>query len=145
MALRFSSIITLLAIFLCNSCSTPETQKPLLERNTEARAYFDVLEELVDEYYTLVETMLISAKEMKEKEASGEEPSFFDGIKILGSMGESLLKITELANEIEKTELQHLRFEQNLSREDFAEFMGIYEKMLQRFYDISKKAEELVE
>ena len=91
----------------------------------------------------MIEQLMESAAEIDAKEKNGEEASIFDGFTMLTDMASSTLKIMRLAEKIEKMEVQQKEFEDDLSSQDFEEFLKIYTKTFERFYELAKKAEEL--
>lgn len=132
------SFSVLLTLFLF-ACSEPAPKEPLIERNEEVREYFDVLTELIDEYANLVENMADDAIALEEKEEHGEEVTVMDGLSFVTDMVTSGSKIYELSQEIEGMEEQQKDFEENLSAEDFQEFLGLYTKTIKRFTDLAEK------
>lgn len=129
---------------LFNGCKSepPPPPLPLVERNPEVRKYIDVLSELVNEYCTLMQETIAKAKEMEEKQDAGEI-GILDGIDMLSGAATSLIKIKNLADEIESMEAQKADFEKNLSAEDFKEFLSLSGKSLACFYELAAQAEEL--
>lgn len=129
--------------FIFFSCNSTDPNAPLIERNEEVKEYFATLEDIVDEYCNMVETMVHDAKAIEDKETNGEETTFMDGLKMLENMGSSMFKMAELSEKIENMKDQHPEFEQKLTAADFKEFMGIYTKMIKRFYDMAKELDEM--
>lgn len=134
---------SLLSFFILIGCSSQsDSNLPLIERNAEVKEYFELLDTLVIEYCDMVEDMVEGAAAIEAKEDNGEEATFADGLALFTSMGTSAFKIAKLAKEVEALEKKHPHFEDDLTAKDFEEFMGIYTKMIQRFYDLGKKMEE---
>lgn len=131
-----------IALFILG-CKQAIPTKPLIERNKEVKEYFETVDELIDEYFNMLEKLMENAAELDAKENNGEDASIVDGLSMLTDMAGSTLKIVQLAEKIEKMEVQQKHFEDNLSSVDFEEFLKIYTKTFQRFYDLAKKAEEL--
>lgn len=134
--------VLFLGLFILG-CTQAMPTKPLIERNTEVKEYFEAVNELIDEYFDMLEKLMDSAAEIDAKEKNGEEASIFDGFTMLTDMASSTLKIVQLAEKIEKMEMQQKKFEDDLSSQDFEEFLKIYTKTFERFYELVKKAEEL--
>ena len=134
--------VLFLGLFILG-CTQATPTKPLIERNSEVKEYFEAVNELIDEYFNMIEQLMESAAEIDAKEKNGEEASIFDGFTMLTDMASSTLKIMRLAEKIEKMEVQQKEFEDDLSSQDFEEFLKIYTKTFERFYELAKKAEEL--
>lgn len=130
----------LLFIFISVGCSQPDPNLPLVERNDEVKEYFVLLDTLVAEYCMMVEDVVEGTSAMST--INDEDASFTEGLAILTRMGKSAFKISKLAKEVEVLEEKHPHFEKELTEDDFEEFMGIFTKSIQRFYDLGKKLEE---
>ena len=128
-------------LFILQSCSGPSV--PLIERNEDVKEYIETLEALIDEYADLVENIAEESVEMQEKEDAGEDPSFMDGLEFLGEVVESGTKIYSLAKKIEGMEDKKNEFEKNLSAADYTEFLDLYTNTMKRFFDLTKRLEEL--
>ena len=134
--------VLFLGLFILG-CTQAVPTKPLIERNTEVKEYFEAVNELIDEYFDMIENLMDSAAEIDAKEKDGEKASIFDGFTMLTDMASSTLKIVQLAEKIEKMEKRQKNFEDDLSSQDFEEFLKIYTNTFERFYELAKKAEEL--
>ena len=66
-----------------------------------------------------------------------------DGLEFLGEVVESGTKIYSLAKKIEGMEDKKNEFEKNLSAADYTEFLDLYTNTMKRFFDLTKRLEEL--
>lgn len=138
----FFTSIFIFTLFL-GSCSSVDPNAPLRERNEEVDEYFVVMEEVVDEYCNMIETMVVKAKEIENNKKENESASLSEGLGMLKDMGTSIFKIARLGAKMEKLQAQHPQFKKDLNEADFEEFSKIYTIMIDRFMDMAKKLEEL--
>lgn len=139
--IRFFSVLFIALFGILTSCGNEEDNRPLRERNQEVDMHFVLMDSIVNEYCNMVENLVEDAQSLEAKKEAGEETTLEDGLNMFSDMITSTMKIAELAEEVEKLEAKNPNFENELSSEDFKEFMNIYANMIKRFYDMAKRLE----
>lgn len=139
--IRYFSILFIALFGILTSCGNEQDTRPLRERNQEVDMHFVLMDSIVNEYCNMVENLVEDAQSIEAKEEAGEETTLEDGLNMFSDMITSTMKIAELAEEVEKLEAKNPNFENELSNEDFKEFMNIYTNMIKRFYDMAKRLE----
>lgn len=139
--IRYFSILFIALFGILASCSNEEDNRPLRERNKEVDMHFVLMDSIVNEYCNMVENLVEDAQSLEAKQEVGGEATLEDGLNMFSDMITSTMKIAELAEEVDKLEAKNPNFENELSSEDFKEFMNIYTNMIKRFYDMAKRLE----
>jgi hypothetical protein len=142
---RILSLTVLLVLPLFYSCSgepeqekqVEEVKKPLIEREPEVRQYFEVLDDMIDEYMLIAETFLDNA----EKIESGDMGAL-ESLSLIAKMGDSALKIQSLNEEMEKLDEKKTSIEEKLPTEDLQEFLLMYADNTAKFMELAKRIEE---
>ena len=138
---RYFSILFIALFGILASCNNEQDNRPLRERNKEVDMHFVLMDSIVNEYCNMVENLVEDAKSLEAKEQAGEEATLEDGLNMFSDMITSTMKIAELAEEVDKLEAKNPNFKNELSSEDFKEFMNIYTNMIKRFYAMAKRLE----
>lgn len=142
--LRILPLFSFIALIL-SSCALQDKDAPLRERNEKVDEYFVTMEEVVDEYCNLVETMIDNAQELEASSANGESSSLSEGLSFLKDMGTSVFKIATLSSKMERLQKQEPDFQKSLNETDFEEFKVIYEHIIDRFIQMAEKLEKMEE
>lgn len=108
-----------------------------LSKNQKVTEYFNTLEEVIDEYVTMIEKLAESSK----KAESGDEPSFYDAMNMVGDVTSSTLKMAPLLEKMEKLEQDGEILKEEMSPEEIEAFSKTYAKIMTRFYEASQKIE----
>jgi PBP1b-binding outer membrane lipoprotein LpoB len=107
---------------------------PKLSGNEKVAAYFNNLNQVIDEYVTMIEKL---AKNGKEKE--GKENTAMDAFNMVADMGSSLEKMEPLLEKMDQLEKDGEVLKKDLSPEELQLFVDTYTKMLLRFQEASLK------
>ena len=107
---------------------------PKLSGNEKVAAYFNNLNQVIDEYVTMIEKL---AKNGKEKE--GKENTAMDAFNMISDMGSSLEKMEPLLEKMDQLEKDGEVLKNDLSPEELQLFVDTYTKMLLRFQEASLK------
>lgn len=115
----------------------PIVEKPLLEREPVVNDYFEIMNEIIDEYMNVTETVLNTLEKLDKKE--------LDYMETLTSTQDLLVswnKLSELETSFEKQEDLKTSIEKKLNARDIAEFTVMYSKTLERFNELSARIQE---
>lgn len=143
---KFVALFPLIFLFVTISCSeSPEKDvkseepivKPLIEREPEVREYFEVLDELLDEYVLAAEIFLDSY----DKKVKGDI-KVLEQIEALGELYESYSNVMELTDEFSELEIKRTDLERSLSEADIIEFGLKFSEKMVRYKELYKRIEE---
>lgn len=136
----------LIPIFIsaCGGCQSSGDKKIInteipaeLSENQKVKEYFHTLEQVIDEYATMIENLSESSKKTESK----EEPSFSDAMDMFSDVTSSALKMAPLLEKMDKLEQEGEILKDDLTNEEMKAFSKTYAKIMARFYEIGEKQE----
>jgi hypothetical protein len=146
----FGSLTLLCFVFVLIGCSDSsseteaagtekqEPKKPLVEREPEVKAYFEVMNTIIDEYLTVGETVLNSV----EKLDSGDL-GLLESAAAVQELYESWEEIEELEKALEQQGTIKENIESKLTPKDMLEFKEMYQGSATRIEALVKRLEEV--
>lgn len=135
-----------MATLILASCSeeapkeTNETEqevKPLLEREPEVKDYIETLDEMVDEYIEITETLLTTVEDLD----AGKLDYLASAVAVQTVM-ESWEALEELEESLEQQESLQDQIEKRLNAKDIQEFAGMVALKLEKMKEVEKRIEE---
>lgn len=113
-------------------------QKPLIEREPEVKEYFEVLNNVIEEYLTVGETILTSVEQLDSGDLG-----LLETAAAAQELYESWDKIEDLNKALEQQGTIKENVEANLNPKDMLEFKNMYEESYKRVEDLIKRVEEI--
>lgn len=123
--------------FILSSCgggSSSEVPKEL-SGNSEVAEYFEILDEVIDEYISLIEEMSEAAKTAEN--AEGDD--FGAAMNMFSAAASSTMKLAPMMERMEELEEKGEVLKNDLSPEELEAFINTYTKMLLRLQEASMK------
>jgi len=142
--------LPLLSVFILTGCSeeTPETEEPkveeekpkepLIEREPEVKEYFEVYNDVVDEYITVGETILSTVESLDSGDLG-----LLETAAAAQELYESWDKLEDLNKALEQQGTIKENIEANLNPKDILEFKNMYEESYNRVEDLIKRVEAI--
>lgn len=143
----FTVVCMVIALVGCSDSTTEtekskteiqEEKKPLVEREPEVKAYFEVMNTIIEEYLTVGETVLNSV----EKLDSGDL-GLLESAAAVQELSESWEEIEELEKSLEQQGTIKENIESKLTPKDMLEFKEMYQNSAKRIEDLVKRLEEV--
>jgi len=138
----FLKIICLMTIISCNDSNKDnettnlKTEIPIeLSKNEAVKEYFAALDQVVNEYVTMIEEM---SEASKEAENSNDE-GFGAAMNMLSNASSSIIKMAPLLEKMDALEKEADIMKNELSEEELKAFMDNYLKLINRFQEASLK------
>lgn len=141
--------IALIIILLLSGCVGTEngddnrkinTEIPTeLSDNEKVKDYFETLEQVVNEYATLIEKLSDSSNKVE----SSEEPNVVDALNMFNDVSSSTLKMLPLLEKMKKLEQDGEILKAEMTNDEIEAFSKTYAKIMTRFYEVSKKSEKI--
>lgn len=129
------TILSLIIIFGCGGKTESKTEIPeILAKDHATKEYFEILEEVIDQYATMSEKIIETGKKVEE---SNEEPSFSDALEMLTVVTTSTMEMAPLLKKMEELENEANIIKEDMSMEEIEAFSMTYTKIMARFYEMS--------
>lgn len=106
-----------------------------LQGNSEVVEYFEVLDEVIKEYISLMEEM----SEVTKNQGDSEVNDFETSMNILSAAATSTTKLAPLMERLNELEAKGEVLKENLSPEELEAFVNSYMKMILRLQEASSK------
>lgn len=133
---NFFLAILLSSITLASCGSGTSTDVPSeLQGNSEVVEYFEVLDEVIKEYISLMEEM----SEVTKNQGDSEVNDFETSMNILSAAATSTTKLAPLMERLNELEAKGEVLKENLSPEELEAFVNSYMKMILRLQEASSK------
>ena len=133
---NFLLAILLSSITLTSCGSGTSTDVPSeLQGNSEVVEYFEVLDEVIKEYISLMEEM----SEVTKNQGDSEVNDFETSMNILSAAATSTTKLAPLMERLNELEAKGEVLKEDLSPEELEAFVNSYMKMILRLQEASSK------
>ena len=116
--------------------TTQEQQKPLIEREPEVKDYLETMNEMIDEYIGITETLLNTVEDL-----DAGELNYLESALAAQTVMESWEKLEELEESLEQQEGLQEQIEKRLNGEDIKEFAMMCTETLARLQEVEKRIE----
>ena len=107
-----------------------------LNENKVTKEYFETLEEVIDEYATMMEKISETSKTVAN---TNDDANFVDAMSMLSDITSSTLKMAPLLDKISKLEKEAEFLKRDMTVEEIEVFSNSYIKIMSRFYEMSNK------
>lgn len=139
-------VALVLMVSSCSSGSSEEvtkseeevTEKPLVEREPQVKEFFEVMNTMVDECFTLGETVLESVERL-----DAGKLGLLESAATLQELYESWDKIDEINASLKQQDRLKENLTAKLNPKDLLEFKGMYEASVARMDTIMKRLEAM--
>ena len=129
-----ASILLSLVLSACGGGASTDVPKEL-KGNDEVAEYFEILDEVIDEYISLIEEMAAAAEEAEESDGN----DFGAAMNMFSAAASSTMKLAPLMERLEELEAKGEVLKDDLSPEELEAFVNTYTKMLLRLQEASMK------
>jgi len=133
--MNYSKYICIALLSLSLSCSDQKNSITLpesLSQNEKVKVYFETLDEVIDQYVTMIE-------EVAETTSQNKTNDFGNAIQGFSTLASSTLKIAPLIEKMEKLNADGEILKDELSQEELSAFIETYTKLIARFQEASLK------
>lgn len=142
-------VLLVATIGIITGCSGNADDSPQRERieipaalaaDEKVQVYFETLEEVIDEYVTLIEKL---AETSQEAQADGGEPGIGDVMNMLSDVGSSTVRIATLADKLDELEADAEILQADMTAEEIELFAQTYARIMTRFIEASENVNAL--
>ncbi len=133
--MNFLKYISVALITLLLSCSDQKKSILIpesLSQNEKVKVYFETLDEVIDQYVTMIEEVAETTKQNRAND-------FGNAIQGFSTLASSTLKIAPLLEKMEKLNADGEVLKDELSQEELSAFIETYTKLIARFQEASLK------
>ena len=132
-------LICVVSLFSCGEDKIEQvtTEVPeILSLNNEVTEYFAILDLFMEEYISMVESLVQTGKEVEE---SGGEPSLGDIISMTTDLTGSIMQMAPLLERLDKLEKEADILKGDMTSEELKAFMNTYTKIMIRIVEMGQK------
>ena len=132
-------LICVTSLFSCGEDKDNQvtTEVPeILTSNNEVSEYFATLDLFMEEYISMVESIVEASQEAEKK---GGEPSLVDIMNMTTDLAGSMMKMAPLLERLDKLEKEADILKGNMTSEELEAFMNTYTKIMIRIVEMGKK------
>jgi uncharacterized coiled-coil DUF342 family protein len=108
----------------------------ILTSNNEVSEYFAALDLFMEEYISMVESIVEASQEAEKK---GGEPSLGDIMSMTTDLAGSMMKMAPLLERLDKLEKEADILKGNMTSEELEAFMNTYTKIMIRIVEMGQK------
>ena len=132
-------LICVTSLFSCGEDKDNQvtTEVPeILTSNNEVSEYFATLDLFMEEYISMVESIVEASQEAEKK---GGEPSLVDIMSMTTDLAGSMMKMAPLLERLDKLEKVADILKGNMTSEELEAFMNTYTKIMIRILEMGQK------
>jgi prophage DNA circulation protein len=107
-----------------------------LNENKATKEYFETLEEVIDEYATMMAKISEASKVVPNING---DANFTDAMSMLNDIASSTMKMAPLLDKMSKLEKEAEVLKKDMTAEEIEAFSKSYLKIMNRFYEMSNK------